>query len=337
MMLYHPFEYGSTVAIPGTDIAVSVRVRGDNSGPHAEKEILASYATLRKMYPGARIVATNLSTVARALETLRPGLPVLTKEIGDPWIYGVGSDPGKVAQYRELCRLRKEWLSEKRVRPGDPVDLAFTSRLILATEHNWGLATGRYLAHPEVQSPKELAQARATIPEFKKNDAEWVAKRAAMDAAVAALPEGLREEARKRLKTLTPVPPDTNGLAPLAPGAEVQTRHFVISMDPATGAITRLQDRKTGREWALAQHPLAEFGYQMFTKAESDRFNHEYYTTGTALWQDDLNKPGLENYPVQNRIWSSTLHRLVGADSQENRIVAELQMPGCSMWDWRIS
>ena len=35
MVLYHPFGYGSTVAIPGTDIAVSIQVRGDNSGPHS--------------------------------------------------------------------------------------------------------------------------------------------------------------------------------------------------------------------------------------------------------------------------------------------------------------
>ena len=119
MVLYHPFGYGSTVAIPGTNIAVSIQVRGDNSGPHSLNEIKACYAWLRTIFPGAQIVPTNLSTIAAALEPLRSGLPVVTKEMGDTWIYGVGSDPGKVARYRELCRLRQEWLSKGSFKSGD--------------------------------------------------------------------------------------------------------------------------------------------------------------------------------------------------------------------------
>ena len=222
MVLYHPFGYGSTVAIPGTDMAVSIQVRGDNSGPHTLDEIKAFYAWLHTIFPGAQIVPTNLSTIATALEPLRSGLPVVTKEMGDTWIYGVGSDPGKVARYRELCRLRREWLSNGSFKPGDAVDLAFTAQLILAPEHNWGLSVGQYLRHPEVYSPKELAEARATMPEFKKMDAGWVEKRADMDRAVSVLPASLQEEAQKRLQTLTPKPPETDGLAPLAPGGEVQ-------------------------------------------------------------------------------------------------------------------
>jgi len=48
MVLYHPFGYGSTVAIPGTDIAVSIQVRGDNSGPHTLQEIKDSYGDARR-------------------------------------------------------------------------------------------------------------------------------------------------------------------------------------------------------------------------------------------------------------------------------------------------
>jgi hypothetical protein len=325
MVLYHPFGYGSTVAIPGTDIAVSIHVRGDNSGPHSLNEIKASYAWLHTIFPDAQIVPTNLSTIAAALEPLRSGLAVVTKEMGDTWIYGVGSDPGKVARYRELCRLRREWLSKGSFKSGDAVDLAFTRELILAPEHNWGLSVGQYLRHPEVYSPKELAEARATMPEFKKMDAGWVEKRADLDRAASVLPPGLREEAQKRLQVLTPKPPDTHGLAPLAPGREVQGAHFIVSLDPATGSIRRLQDRTTGREWASAQHLLASFRYQTFTSAEFRRFNHAYNTQPMGF---DFSKPGIEKYPVQSRTWQPTLQETrAGEGAEGHRMVAELRLP----------
>jgi hypothetical protein len=150
MVLYHPLDYGGTVAIPGTDVAVSIRVAIDNSGPHTEKEVKAYYAALLNRFPGARIVAANLSTIAEALRGVRGSLPVITQEMGDTWIYGPASDPGKVARYRELCRLRGEWLADGRFHAGDAVDMAFTSRLILMPEHNWGLSTGQYLKNPGI-------------------------------------------------------------------------------------------------------------------------------------------------------------------------------------------
>ncbi|MDQ2712766.1 MAG: DUF5054 domain-containing protein, partial [Acidobacteriota bacterium] len=140
-VLYH-LNYGRTAVIPGTDVAVAINVRGDNSGPHPISEIEAYYADLRRQFPMARIVATNLNTIAKAVQPASGHFPLLTQEIGDTWIYGIGSDPGKVARYRELSRLRLEWLSRGAFKPGDPVDIAFSSKLILATEHNWGLDTG---------------------------------------------------------------------------------------------------------------------------------------------------------------------------------------------------
>jgi hypothetical protein len=325
MVLYHPFDYGSTVAIPGTDFAVSIRVKVDNSGPHTIEEIKNSYRQLHSLYPGARIVPTNLSVIANALEPLRPKLPVVTKEMGDTWIYGVGSDPGKVARYRELCRLRGEWLSGGRLKPGDATDLAMTRKLILATEHNWGLSIGQYLEHPEVYSPKELASARTTLPAFKKVDAEWAAKRADMDRAVEVLPPALQEEAKKRLAGIVPKPPHTEGLAPLAPGTDFQGKHFILGLDAATGAIQRLQDCKTGREWASAEHPLASFRYQSFTSADFARFNKAYNTRPMGY---DFSKPGLEKYPVQSRTWQPSLQEAwAGRDGASQRIVVDLRMP----------
>jgi len=152
-----------------------------------------------------------------------------------------------------------------------------------------------------------------------------VEKRADLDRAVGVLPSALQQEARRRLETLTPKPPQTQGLGPLKAGAEVQGRHFVVALDPATGAIILLKNRQTGREWASPEHLLASFRYQTFTKADFDRFNHAYNTQPMGY---DFSKPGLEKYPVQRRTWQPGPQELwAGEDAQGQRMVAELRMP----------
>jgi hypothetical protein len=325
-VLYHPFGYGSTTAIPGTNFAISIRVAADNSGPHSANEVKAYYASLRGHFPGARIVATDLSTIARALQTIRPHLPLVTDEIGDTWIYGVGSDPGKVSRFRELARLRREWLSQSRFASGDALDLALTSRLILGAEHNWGLSTGQYLKHHEVYSPDQLAAARIERPEFQKADDEWVAKRRDTAIAITTLPPPLQREARERLTALTPSLPDSRDLKRVEPGTEIETALFVISFDRETSAIVKLRNRKTGRAWASSKHPLASFRYETFTSVDFTRFNAEYNTARFA--SNDFGKPGLDRYPVQSRAWQPRLSQLgVDQNGRGHRIVADLLMP----------
>lgn len=326
MVLYHPLGYGGTVAVPGTNIAVSIRVAIDNSGPHTAQEVREYYSALRSRFPGARIVATDLSTIAAALRNVRDRLPVVTQEIGDTWIYGPASDPGKVAGYRELCRLRREWLADGRIAVGDAVDMAFTSRLILMPEHNWGLSTGQYLKNPDIYTPEQLRKARIEKPEFQKMDDEWTAKRRNVDIAVMTLPPALHQEANARLQALHPNLPDTHSLTPLKPGTSIKTSNFVISLDPTHGALVKMRDRKTGREWASAEHPLALFRYQTFTAADFARFNAQYNTQSFAY--NDFGKPGMNQFAVESRTWEPVLQKCaVGEDAAGHRIVAELQMP----------
>jgi hypothetical protein len=98
-VMYH-WDYSGTVRVPGSGIALATRVRDDNSGPHKAEEIAKMHADLAKQFPNAEIVACNLSDMAEAIGPHREGLPVVTQEIGDTWIYGVASDPLKVARYR---------------------------------------------------------------------------------------------------------------------------------------------------------------------------------------------------------------------------------------------
>ena len=78
----------------------------DNAGPHSPEEIAAIYLNLRQRFPNAEIRATDLTHIADAVQPHADALPLVTQEIGDTWIHGIGSDPLKVARYRAVCRLR---------------------------------------------------------------------------------------------------------------------------------------------------------------------------------------------------------------------------------------
>ena len=143
MIMYHHKEYGGVVQVPGSNLAVSIQVRNDNDGPHSVDEVKRIYAQLRGQFPHAKVTASNLTEIANALEPFRSRLPAVTQEIGDTWIYGVPSDPVKVARYREICRLRGEWIAQGDFRAADPTDLALLRRLLLAAEHTWGVDNKR--------------------------------------------------------------------------------------------------------------------------------------------------------------------------------------------------
>ena len=94
MALYHPFGYGSTVAIPGTDIAVSIQVRGDNQArfPERDKGFLCMASCDLPWRPSRFYEFEHYCDGSGATAFRVAGV---TKEMGDTWIYGVGSDPAK--------------------------------------------------------------------------------------------------------------------------------------------------------------------------------------------------------------------------------------------------
>lgn len=327
LVLYHRSSYGGTVVSPGSDIAVAINVKEDNAGVHSVGEIHEIYASLRRQFPGAAIVAASLSDVAVAMKPFHTMLPVVTQEIGDTWVHGCASDPLKIAQYRELSRLRREWLKSGALIAGDESDRKFTRRLLLAPEHTWGCDIKGTLADWDIYAPVELKAAR-TKPNFRKVESTWAEKRANNEAAVAALPPVLASEARTRLSLLLPHPPRKNGLAKLASPEVIETKHFLLSLDPVTGAVTRLQDRRTGREWATLSHPLGLFAYQTFSAADYTRFLGQYLRSKEAWASLDFGKPGLADYPAQSRTWhpvrSETFH---GRTNSGHRIVTEMFLP----------
>jgi len=325
MMMYHHKGYGGVVQAPGSDLAVAVEMRGDNGGPHSSDEITKIYTDLRKQFPNAKVTASNLSEIATALEPYRSNLPVVTQEIGDTWIYGVPSDPVKVARYREVARLRREWIAQAKFRAGDSTDLGLLRRLLLAAEHTWGVDTKR-LEDYEHYTPKDLAKAVDT-PKFRWAETSWAEKRKDIDEGIANLPEPQRAQASQRVRALQPTEPDRTGLEAHPAESEIETAHFVVAIDPKSGAICRLRAKKTGREWASLERPLALFAYQALSKEDFDRFIASYIVAKTWWAPMDFGKPHIEQFGAQSRVWLPTLADCwAGKVATGHRIVARLHI-----------
>jgi hypothetical protein len=323
VMMYHYREYGGVVLIPGSKIAVSVNVRNDNSGPHTPEEINAIYAELRKRFPKAQIRAANLTDIANAVVPYRGGLPAVREEIGDTWIYGVASDPVKVARLREILRLRREWIAQGKFGVGSEVDLALMRRFSLAVEHTWGTDTKTWLDFDHY-TPHDLAQ-MLDKPNYRTVMHSWQEKRDDIDQGVAALPPALRQTAAKRLQALKPTPPPVAGWQGHAPDEPLETKHFTVAVDPASGALRTLRSKASGRDWASPDHPLGLFVYQTLSKGDYDRFLDSYVKSKADWAPKDFGKPGIEKFGAQSRTWvPQILHGWSARDEQGCQIVMQL-------------
>ncbi len=324
-MIYHRHDYGGVVRIPGSDLAVAVEVRNDNTGPHTSDEIAAIFSRLRAQFPGAKVEASNLSEVAHAVEPYRDHLPVITEEIGDTWIYGIPSDPRKVAKYREVARMRRVWIDDGHFVAGDLRDRQLLRRLLLAVEHTWGTDTKSYLDNMHYR-PAELATALGR-PGYLTMLTSWQEKRDDIDLGIAALPVALREEVRARIKTLAAAAPMTDGLVAFDASAMIEGKHYLVAFDPATGAITRLVRRSSGRDWATADSPLGLITYQTLSAADFADYLNRYVQIKADWAPRDFGKPGIQNFGAQSREWQPKLVQAwTSSGKGDLRVVLHLQV-----------
>jgi len=75
VVMYH-HSYGSVLHVPGSDLAVAIVVRDDNSGPHPLAEIEDIYLALGSQFPDAKITATGLTEISDAIKGGMEIIPV---------------------------------------------------------------------------------------------------------------------------------------------------------------------------------------------------------------------------------------------------------------------
>lgn len=322
VVMYH-HSYGGVLKVPGSDLAVAIVVRDDNQGPHTVEEIHNTYSTLGARFPGAEIVPTNLTEIANAVDSYRGSLPVLTAEIGDTWIHGVASDPLKVARYREVSRLRQAWLAQGVFTVGDATDVALLRNLLLEIEHTWGTDTKTWLDFDHY-IPSDLAPMLDT-KNYKVVQFSWQEKRQDLFAGIAALPAPLRAQAQTAVDNLAAKPPQLARPSPHRALSDVETPHFILGIDAGSGAIRRLRNKQSSREWASSDHPLALFSYQTLSQRDYARFFDSYVISQADWAKKDFGKPNIERFGAESRVWLPTLTDLqVEEDQDGHRVLAQL-------------
>lgn len=307
LVVMYESGYGSAFDIPGMDDALAFGHTSDNMGPQSVNEVLEVFHDKRGLFPGANVFASTLDAFAGKLEAVWASLPVVTDEIGDTWIHGVGSDPIKVSRYRELLRLRLEWLKDKKATYQDERFFNFNRKLMLVPEHTWGMDEKTHLDDHDAYDAESFKKARGK-PNFKKFESSWVEKRAYIDNALNALEDSpLADEARKRLESIRPQEPQLKEWVKFeGPTLSLENENLQVIIDPVSAEITSLVYRSDGQEWCSPVQRMASYAYQTFSSADYDRFIHQYIlpsmqTSGWAL--EDFGKPGLEKASPVNKVW----------------------------------
>ncbi len=337
-VLYSAGSYGTLHLIEGLEDALLISLTNDNLGPPPLEAILGVYDQMREQFPGAEVKASTLDAFAHKLATVKSSLPVVTGELGDSWIYGIGSDPKKISRYRELLRLAQAW----RARGVDPAALRTLNRsLALVPEHTWGMDEKVHLGDYVNYATADFAAARERdlvdtldVPEayvrysfwarpdntYSRFESSWQEQRAYVSRAVDELEDkALRAEAAERLAMVEPRLPDKDGYEPLDPAGVIKTPHYIVGLDPDTGGITRLEQREPSRTLAAPDHVLGLFRYESFSQADYDRWMHDYAINleDNAGWAyADFTKPGMDAARPRPE------HRMY-----EPRLIAAMQRP----------
>ncbi len=287
LTVMYTFGYGEYQEIGDTGVALMFAHTGDNNGPPPKEEIRRMFAELRSKYPQAVIRTGDLNDVAVAARALRGRLPVVTAEIGDSWIHGAASDPGKISMFRAMLRLREDWPAAEQSE--------VNSHLLLIPEHTWGLdykSNAKDHVHYDADGFARVLH----TPPFERLARSWDEQRGYLRDAADALPESYAREARRAMAEYRCERLDTANGSLLQPGERVCFHGNEIALDD-TGAIAHLT--VGGQLLADAEHRLGVFRYEAFSRHETDRFCDQYmdcskFPSLEPLARDDFNKLGAE-------------------------------------------
>ncbi|MFV0416155.1 MAG: DUF5054 domain-containing protein [Chthoniobacterales bacterium] len=278
--------YGSITKLPG-GLALSVNLTNDNLGPQSPKEIDQAYFAVEKKFPKAKVVAGCLDNAAAWVWKRRKSLPVITSEIGDRWIHGVGTDPQKVSRFLALSRLRAEWIQKGKLKEGDRADLAFTEPLLLLAEHTWGMDIKTHLRDRRIFSRKSLTKALEK-PNFRAVASSWREQRNYLKASVETLPAELRSDVTEEFRRLKPR--RIQGRKWKESDTNLSLGKFSLALDPESGAIRTLSQEGKTLFAARGTHKLAQLAYQTFSGANYESFFKQYATNNYEWAQLDFKR-----------------------------------------------
>jgi hypothetical protein len=332
-------SYGEAMVIPGFDEVLYFSHTLDNIGPPSVEDIRKLYTELAEKFPNAVIQASTMDAFAEKLWSYKNSLPVVREEIGDSWIYGVASDPWKIAAYRELLRLRDKWIAEHKLVKGSKEYDAYCHSLIMIPEHTWGLDMKKYLPDFVNYAKADFAAARKRdrvgenlFPltyeytrgwsaghtessgklsySYSEVESSWDEQRNYIQTALMSLVIDKRQEAEEALQRLLPVRVASTEYVPISSRQTYRLGRFEVEF-AEEGSICSLRGND-GKVWADDSSRIGRYTYETFGLPDYQRWYEQY----TTYWENNLDwitadfgKPAFEfakPYPTK-RIFEPSL------------------------------
>lgn len=305
IMVLYSRSYSADHQHPQIPSYLAFRMFGDNMEIASCVEARQWVADMRKKFPGANVRFARLDDYATTLMPLWPTLPVVTQEIGDTWIYGVGSDPWKTKKFRALSRKRKEWLQGGKLLPESKTYIDFSKNLLLVGEHTWSIAHIAMLAEEGASLNNAEFDRIRHRGLYKTLEASCLEQRDYLEKAVDALQgTDIHAEAEHILQSAEEWP---RKAAPteLTIG---QTGPFQFEVSPSQPGLSSLKIQGLGDELKAPEYPLFSLGYQTFSQSDYDRFYREYVKAGTTPENaPDFGKVGLGESGALGQFWKPSL------------------------------
>ena len=162
---------------------------------------------------------------------------------------------------------------------------------------------------------------------YKVVQFSWQEKREDLFAGIATLPSSLREQAQTAVRGLEAVSPQLAHPKPHPAGNELETAHFILGIDPKSGAIHKLRNKKSKREWASSEHPLALFSYQTLSQQDYSHFFESYVVSNEDWATKDFGKPNIERFGARSQEWLPALADLqIDEDHDGHHLLARLEI-----------
>ena len=344
-------EPGNPIRIPGSDDALCYCWRGDNAGPPLTAFEVLNNALSISINAGlpndVKVISSTLSDYVDAItaDNAWIHLPVVTEDLSDTWIFGVGSDPIKVQQMRAINRAptKCEHIDAPQGKYCVDNDAAYTnfSRLALKNmEHTWGVSVSHYGPESDVHwSNVEFhQQLAAKEPHLEYMVQSWIEQRNfGIADALAALPLDhpalvyATQELEEMASTGTPNPVQEgfqlvkNGTNGAGVAVEVGGYQVVFNVD---GSVRSLLDHATKTEWSGSGSGLGLFQYQTLVLEDFIEWQSVYLINGTG-GANEYGKPKsfMQAHPTPTHQLISPTVEHVWINTKSREVLVEMVMP----------
>ena len=298
-------SYGATDFPAGDDIGLSFAHTNDNIGPQSVGQTVEALRHIGHEFPEAEIAASTLDAFGAEMWARRAAFPVLSKDIGDSWIHGAGSDPEKLGRFRSLSRLHERWAGAP-----TPERQALGRGLALVAEHTWGVDIKTYLRDETAWDRADFEAARQSDYRFAYAEQSWAEQRDYIAAALEGLAPADRTAAEAALAERQVPPP----VAP-AGGTVIGDGGWHADLDPASGDIVRLR-APDGPVLEGAGGSLFGYRHESYDRAALQRHLDTYLQHRQEWAILDHDKPGLGAAKTARHAAFAPAHLGVGADGR---------------------